>query len=40
MDELFAVLSIAHHALGDGENALKYLKTANRINPVSAPIIM
>lgn len=40
IDELFVVLSIAHHGLGDGENALKYLKTANKINPVSAPILM
>ena len=40
LDELYIVYSIAYNALGDEKNSEKYLKIANKINPVSASILM
>ena len=40
LDEIYHIYSIAHAVKGDFESSLKYLKIANQINPVSAPILM
>ena len=40
LDEIYHVYSIAFDEIGDIENAEKYLKIANQINPVSCPILM
>lgn len=40
LDEIYQIYAIAYAAKGDLDNALKYLKIANQINPVSAPILM
>lgn len=40
LDEIYHVLAIAYDAIGDKENSEKFLKIANRINPVSCPILM
>ena len=40
LDEIYHIYAIAHASQGKPDLALKYLKTANRINPVSAPILM
>ena len=40
LDEIYHVLAIAYDAVGDKGNSEKYLKIANRINPVSCPVLM
>ena len=40
LDELYLIYGIAYMETGNLELALKYLKTANQINPVSAQILM
>ena len=40
LDELYHVYAIAFGAIGDIENAEKYLKIANKINPVSTLVLM
>ena len=40
LDEIYHIYAIAYGAIGDDENALKHLKIANQINPVSCPILM
>ncbi len=40
LDEIYHVYSIAFGGIGDIENAEKYLKIANQINPVSCPVLM
>lgn len=40
LDEIYTVYSIAHMNLGRLDEAEKYLKIANQINPVSAQILM
>lgn len=40
LDEIYHVYSIAFGASGDIENAERYLKIANQINPVSCPILL
>ena len=40
LEEIYTIYSIAHMNLGNLDEAEKYLKIANQINPVSAPILM
>lgn len=40
LDEIYTVYSIAHMNIGNLDKAEKYLKIANQINPVSAPILV
>lgn len=40
LEEIYMIYSIAHRITGNIDEAEKYLKTANQINPVSAPILM
>ncbi|MBQ9159771.1 MAG: hypothetical protein IJ122_00420 [Methanobrevibacter sp.] len=40
LEEIYTIYSIAHMNLGNMDEAEKYLKIANQINPVSAPILM
>lgn len=40
LEEIYTVYSIAHMMMGKMDEAEKYLKIANKINPVSAPILM
>ena len=40
LEEIYTIYSIAHMNLGMLDEAEKYLKIANQINPVSAPILM
>lgn len=40
LEEIYTIYSIAHLNMGKLDEAEKYLKIANKINPVSAPILM
>ena len=40
LDEIYLIYSIVHSAVGKSNEAEKYLKIANQINPVSSPILM
>ena len=40
LEEIYTIYALAHLNIGRFADGEKYLKTANRINPVSAPILM
>ena len=40
LEEIYTIYAIAHGIAGKTDEAEKYLKIANQINPVSAPILM